>query len=80
MLLFVPFFIASNYDKLFFTGPRGQGFIFYSLWDGGGKRVHLDFFSFIFWTVEGEGGGWRLMFLFSPSLEMWKEEGGKGLI
>ncbi len=47
---------------------------------GRGERVHLDLFSFIFWTVEGEGGGWRLMFLFSPSLEMWKEEGGKGLI
>jgi hypothetical protein len=31
----------------------------------GGERVHLDFFSFIFLTVEGEGGGWRLMFLFS---------------
>ncbi len=79
MLLFVPFFTASNYDKLLFIGPRGPGFMFYSLWDGG-ERVHLDFFSFIFWTVEGEGRGWRLMFLFPPSLEMWKEEGGKGLI
>jgi hypothetical protein len=59
------FFVTTcNFDKLLFTGPRGPGFIFYSLWDGG-KGCTLILFSFIFWTVEREGGGWRLMFLFS---------------
>jgi hypothetical protein len=44
---FSTFFFASDYDKLLFTGPRGPGFMFYSLWDGG-EKVHLHFFSFIF--------------------------------
>jgi hypothetical protein len=34
---------------------------------------------FIF-TVEGEGGGGMEFLFMVPSLEMWKEEGGKGLI
>ncbi len=36
---------------------EGKGVIFCtnSLWEGG--RVHLDFFSSFFFTVEGEGGG-----------------------
>ncbi len=45
LLLFVT---ACNFDKLLFTEPREPGFIFYSLWDGGGERVHLDFFSSFF--------------------------------
>jgi hypothetical protein len=38
--------------------------------------VCLDFFIFLFLTVEGEGGGGWFFF---PSFEMWKEE-GKGVI
>ncbi len=40
---FCYFFTAHKFRKLLFTGTGGPGFIFYSLWDGGG-RVHLDFF------------------------------------
>ncbi len=40
--------------------------------------MHLDFFPSFFFTVKGEGGGWRLMFFFPLSLEMWKEEGERG--
>ncbi len=40
LLLFVT---ACNFDKLLFNGPRGPGFIFYSLWDGG-KGCTLIFF------------------------------------
>jgi len=45
------------------------------------ERVHLDIYYFLLsFIVEGEGG-WRYGVLFRvPSLEMWKEEGGKGLI
>ncbi len=32
------------------------------------------------YTVEGEGGGGMEFIFMVPSLEMWKEEGGKGLI
>jgi hypothetical protein len=38
--------------------------------------VHLDF---LFFYCRG-GEGWRYGVLIFPSLEMWKEEGGKGLI
>jgi hypothetical protein len=34
---FCYFFTACNFQQLFFTGPGGPWFIFYSLWDGGGK-------------------------------------------
>ncbi len=34
--------------------------------------IYLFFNSF---TVEGEGGGFKFMFYFSPSFDMWKEEG-----
>ncbi len=44
----------------------------------GGERVHLDFFSFIFLTVEGEGGGWRLMFLFSLHWKCGRRRGERG--
>jgi hypothetical protein len=33
-----------------------------------------------YFTVEGEGGGGMEFFFMVPSMEMWKEEGGKGLI
>ncbi len=39
--------------------------------------MHLDF---IFLTVEGEGVGGMEFFFMVPSLEVWKEEGEKGLI
>jgi len=52
LLLFVPFFTAGNYDKLFFTG-LGEllGFI---VQGGNLKGCTLIFYFFI---VEGEGGG-----------------------
>jgi len=38
-------------------------------------------FFFFFFFSGGGGGGWRYgVFFRVPSLEMWKEEGGKGLI
>jgi len=45
------------------------------------KGCTLIFFIFYyFFTIEGEGG-WRYgVFFRVSSLEMWKEEGGKGLI
>jgi hypothetical protein len=73
LLLFVPFFTAGNYDKLFFTGPGELlGFI---VKGGNLKRCTLIFYFFI---VEGERGGGIEFFFMVPSLEMWKEEGGKG--
>ncbi len=73
MLLFVPFFTAGNYDKLFFTG-LGELLGFFA--QGGNlKGCTLIFYFFI---VEGEGGGGSMFFFMVPSLEMWKEEGGKG--
>ncbi len=41
------------------------------------KGCALILFIFI---IEGEGGGGMEFFFMVPSLEMWKEEGGKGLI
>jgi hypothetical protein len=38
--------------------------------------VHLDFIFLIFFTLEG--GVYKLMFLFFPPFDMWKEE-GKGV-
>jgi hypothetical protein len=76
LLLFVPFFTAGNYDKLFFTGPGELlGFI---VQGGNLKGCTLIFYFFI---VEGEGFLHMYgVFFMVPSLEMWKEEGGKGLI
>jgi hypothetical protein len=66
LLLFVPFFTTGNYDKLFFTGPGELlGFI---VQGGNLKGCTLIFLFFIFYGV----------FFRVPSLEMWKEEGGKG--
>jgi len=47
---------------------EGKGVMFFtkSLWDGGksapGERVQVDFY-FLFFTVEGEGGGGQCFFL-----------------
>jgi hypothetical protein len=62
--------------KLFFIVENGQGnylLIFLHCLGGGGAPW---FFILFFFTIEGEGR-WRLIF-FSPSFEMWKEE-GKGV-
>jgi len=46
------------------------------------ERVHLDIYLFFkfFLLFRGRGGGGMEFFFRVPSLEMWKEEGGKGLI
>jgi len=46
------------------------------------ERVHLDiFYLLLFFLLLKGRGGWRYgVFFRVPSLEMWKEEGGKGLI
>ncbi len=41
--------------------------------------MRFDFFNLFISTVEGEGEGGGGWFSFSPSFEMWKEE-GKGVI
>ncbi len=58
----------------FFTGPGGPGEAFFSLYSlfGVEEVVCLGFNSF---TVEGEGGAYKFMFFFSPSFDIWKEEG-----
>ncbi len=67
---FVTFFTACNFDKLFFTIEKGQGNCFISY----GKGCALIYFFFNSFTIEGEGG-FKFMFYFSPSFDMWKEEG-----
>jgi hypothetical protein len=54
--LFVTFYIACNFCKLFFIVEKGlRGFFFFLLFKG--ERVQLDFLFFLNFTVEGEGGG-----------------------
>jgi hypothetical protein len=43
-----------------------------------GENVHFDFFPYFFLLLRGRGVEVNVFFF--PSLEMWKEEGGKGLI
>ncbi len=75
---FCYFFTGCNFDKLLFTGPRGPRFIFFSLWDRG-KGCTFTFFLHFFYYLGG-GRGLEVDVFFFPSLKMWKEEGGKGLI
>ncbi len=35
----------------------------------------LDFYFFNSFTIEGQGEGVQIYVLFSPSFDMWKEEG-----
>jgi hypothetical protein len=58
-------FTGGNFFYKFIMG-RGKGCT-------GGLGCRLIFFL-PFFTIEG-GGGWRLMFFFLPSFDMWKEEG-----
>jgi len=74
LLLFVT---ACNFDKLLFTIEKGQGL--YSIHCATGERVYLDFFPFLFFTIEGEGVKVNVFF-FPRYMKRWKEEGGKGLI
>jgi len=64
LLLFVSFFTAGNYDKLFFTGSGELlGFI---VQGGNLKGCTLIFYFFI---VEGEGG-WRYGVFFMVPIGM----------
>jgi hypothetical protein len=56
---------------------RGRGVEVFTSQQRPDKGCTLILFIF---TVEGEGGGSMEFFFMVPSLEMWKEEGGKGLI
>ncbi len=74
MLLFVTFLLVVTFNNYFFRGSLKHT-------DLQQKGCTLIFFIFYyFFTVEGDGA-WRYgVFFRVPSLEMWKEEGGKGLI
>lgn len=58
----------------FYWARRARGTLLLALFivRGGEEGVCLGFNSF---TVEGEGGGYKFMFSFSPSFDIWKEEG-----
>ncbi len=72
LLLFLLLVIFINYFLLL---RRARVHILFIVQRG--KGCTLNFFLLFFYCWGG--GGWRLMFFFPPSLEMWKEEGGKGL-
>jgi hypothetical protein len=75
LLLFVPFFTAGNYDKLFFTGPGELlGFI---VQRGNLKGCTLIFYFFI---VEGEGGGGMEFFLWSLHWKCGRRRGERGFL
>ncbi len=65
---FVTFLLLVTFINYFLLGQEGQGLYSIHCGMGGGKGVPW-FFSFILLTVEGEGGGWKLMFFLFPSLE-----------
>jgi hypothetical protein len=75
--LFVIFFSAYNFHKLLFTVEKGQVSYFMGLvWLFRGRGCA---FIYLFWfLLMLNGRGWRLMFFFSPSFDMCKEE-GKGV-
>ncbi len=49
--------IACKFQELLFTVEKGQGLYYIHCATGELEKVHLDFFSFLFFTVEGNGGG-----------------------
>jgi hypothetical protein len=60
---------------LLLRGARGIALLYLFIVQGEG--VCLDLFIYNSFTLKGEGG-YKLMFYFSPSFDMWKEE-GKGV-
>ncbi len=75
MLLFVTFFTVCNFLKLLFTVEKGQRNCFISyIHCSGGRGVPLYIYFLILLLLRGRGG-FKFMFYFSPSFDMWKEEG-----
>jgi hypothetical protein len=81
--------LIGFFGNVFFIVKRVGGYFFAQIDYGGrGQLKHTGLqqkgctliYIYIFLIVEGEGG-WRYgVFFRVPSSEMWKEEGGKGLI
>ncbi len=74
LLLLLLFLLLVTFINYFLLLRRARGIVLLVIFIVQGEGVCLDIFIFHFFTVEGEWG-FKFMFYFSPSFDMWKEEG-----